>query len=100
MSTFNKIEQWAHDRNIIEGATRHAQFMKLTEELGEVAACLAKNKPVEELEAELGDMLVVITILAAQSGLNTEQCAAAAYDKIKDRKGKMINGVFVKEADL
>ena len=32
--------------------------------------------------------------------LNFEDCIRQAYNEIKDRKGKMINGVFVKEADL
>ena len=30
----------------------------------------------------------------------TEECLALSYEEIKDRKGKLINGVFVKEADL
>ena len=41
-----------------------------------------------------------LTILAYRLGTNLEECLAAAYDVIKDRKGKMINGVFVKESDL
>jgi hypothetical protein len=35
-----------------------------------------------------------------QLGLDVEKCIASAYDEIKDRKGRMINGVFVKEEDL
>ena len=41
-----------------------------------------------------------LTMLAYRLGTNLEECLAAAYDEIKDRKGKMINGVFVKESDL
>ena len=41
-----------------------------------------------------------LTMLAYRLGTNLEECLAAAYDVIKDRKGKMINGVFVKESDL
>jgi hypothetical protein len=29
-----------------------------------------------------------------------EECLEVAYNDIKDRKGKMIDGVFVKESDL
>lgn len=32
--------------------------------------------------------------------LDFTDCVALAYDEIKDRKGKMIDGKFVKEADL
>lgn len=41
-----------------------------------------------------------LTVLAYRLSTNLEECLAAAYDVIKDRKGKMINGVFVKESDL
>lgn len=32
--------------------------------------------------------------------IDIKDCAQHAYDQIKDRKGKMIDGVFVKEEDL
>lgn len=99
MTVFKQIEQWANDRNLIEGATRQAQFMKLAEELGEVAECLAKGLPLDELKKEIGDMIVVLTILAAQSGTDVEACAVAAYDKIKHRTGRMVDGVFIKDGD-
>lgn len=99
MTIFKQIEQWAGDRNLIEGATRQAQFMKLAEELGEVAECLAKGLPLDELKKEIGDMIVVLTILAAQSGTDVEACAVAAYDKIKHRTGRMVDGVFIKDGD-
>ena len=99
MTIFKQIEQWANDRNLIEGATRQAQFMKLAEELGEVAECLAKGLPLDELKKEIGDMIVVLTILAAQSGTDVEACAVAAYDKIKHRTGRMVDGVFIKDGD-
>ena len=99
MTIFKQIEQWASDRNLIEGATRQAQFMKLSEELGEVAECLAKGLPLDELKKEIGDMIVVLTILAAQSGTDVESCAVSAYDKIKHRTGRMVDGVFIKDGD-
>lgn len=45
-------------------------------------------------------MVVVLTILAEQSGLRIENCIKLAYLEIKDRKGRMIDGVFVKESDI
>jgi NTP pyrophosphatase (non-canonical NTP hydrolase) len=93
------IRQWAHDRNIIEGATAHAQVTKLLEELGELAGGIAKKK-LDKVADGIGDAVVVLTILASQHGLLIEDCIEAAWQEIKDRKGRMVDGVFVKEADL
>lgn len=98
-TTIELIRQWAHDRNIIDGATPQAQFVKLIEEIGELAQGIAKSRP-EAIADGIGDAVVVLTILAAQHGMLIEDCINLAYNEIKDRKGKMINGTFVKEADL
>lgn len=96
---FTKIRQWASDRNLIEGSTPQKQFIKLIEEIGELADGLSRNNMDNMIDA-IGDSIVVLTIMAAQLGLNVETCIASAYEEIKDRKGRMINGMFVKEADL
>ncbi len=93
---YDKIRQWAHDRNLIHGATLHAQMLKLTEEVGELAHGVARKNELEIIDA-LGDCVVVLTILAAQCELRLEDCVEASYNQIKDRKGQMIDGVFVKE---
>lgn len=99
MPRFNEIRQWAHDRNLIDGSDLFRQMVKLVEEQGELAAGIAKGN--EELVADsIGDMVVVLTILAEQSGLRIENCIKLAYLEIKDRKGRMQNGVFVKESDI
>lgn len=97
--SFDQIRQWAADRNLIEGATPQAQFVKLMEEAGELAAGIAKSRQ-EAVVDGIGDIVVVLTILAAQHGVTIEDCIATAYNEIKDRKGRLINGSFVKEADL
>lgn len=94
-----KIEQWANDRNLIKGATTNAQFIKLIEETGELAGGIARNDE-DIIKDSFGDVFVVLTIMAAQLGLDFNECIQMAYDEIKDRKGKMIDGFFVKEEDL
>ena len=94
-----RIRQWAHDRNLLTGSDPKSQFVKLMEEAGELAAAIARGDQ-NEFEDALGDMFVVMTILAAQTGADIEECIAAAWNEIKDRRGRMIEGVFVKEADL
>ena len=53
----------------------------------------------EKLEIICGIIrnLINISILL---DVDFESCVQAAWDEIKDRKGRMINGVFVKEGDL
>jgi NTP pyrophosphatase (non-canonical NTP hydrolase) len=94
-----KIRQWAEDRNLVHGSNPQAQTVKLFEEGGELAGGVAKrNLPV--IEDSIGDMVVVLVILAAQCGLDFTTCVANAYAEIKDRKGRMVDGVFIKESEL
>jgi NTP pyrophosphatase (non-canonical NTP hydrolase) len=99
MDTFSKIRQWAEDRNLIKGSTSASQMLKLVEELGELAGSINKNRR-EDIADGIGDAVVVLTIIAAMHGLEIERCVEDAYRVIKDRKGQMIGGVFVKEEDL
>ncbi len=94
---FQLIRNWAIERNLVEGATPEKQMLKMNEELGELSKAIGKSDTPEIIDG-LGDCVVVLTILAAQHGLKIEDCIEAAYNEIKDRKGKMINGIFVKEA--
>ena len=65
------------------------------EESGELAEALLKNDETEVIDA-IGDMVVVLTNLAKLRGHNIEDCVTSAYNVIKNRKGNMINGTFVK----
>lgn len=96
MNTFNFIRQWAKDRNLIEGSNPRAQMLKLMEEMGELAQGVNRND-LAEIEDAIGDCCVVLTILAKQYNLSIEECVMSAYHEIKDRKGRMVNNVFVKE---
>lgn len=93
-----KIEKWAEERGLHEAVPRN-QMLKVTEEIGEIAGALAKND-IDGLRTEIGDAVVTLTILAMQLDMDLHECTNAAYQKIINRKGKMINGVFVKEEDL
>lgn len=94
-----KIKKWATERNLHK-ADPSKQFLKLTEEVGELAQALAKNKSIYEIMEEIGGIYVVLTILSMQLNLDVRECIEYEYNKIVNRKGKMINGVYVKEADL
>ena len=169
-----QIEQWAEERNLIEGSTPQKQFLKLTEEIGELITGHNKRN-LELIKDAVGDCFVVLTILSKQTGywdlegdywealeckeapislykeneyyslqhilsnqgilarqlldqeeggneeeiyyciglitynlvhysygqgLDFKDCVQHAYDQIKDRKGKMVDGIWVKEEDL
>lgn len=93
-----KVEQWSKDRGL-DQADSAKQYLKVAEEVGEVAAALARNDRYA-LEDGIGDVLVTLIILGQQNDLSIERCLNTAYQEIADRKGKMVNGVFVKEVDL
>ncbi len=95
----DEIITWAYERNIVNAKNTHKQFMKVTEELGEIAEGINKNNR-EQIKDSLGDITVTLIILAQDLNLDLLDCLNSAYKVIQNRKGKTINGVFVKESDL
>ena len=89
-----KITQWHHDRNLIEGATDKDQLAKLIQEMGELSDNICKGNDIRD---DIGDMLVVMINIMERNNITIEECLAVAYMDIKDRKGKMLDGIFVKE---
>lgn len=91
------VLKWASDRNIIFGSNSSKQCEKLGEELVELAFAIGA-KDTEKIADSIGDMLVVLTIISEQESTDIFSCYEGAYHEIKDRKGMMIGGKFVKEA--
>ena len=96
LKMFQQIRNWAEERGLYEKGNTKTQYMKLMEEAGELAEGLLKNDQDEIIDA-IGDMVVVLTNLAHQRGVHIETCISSAYSEIQNRKGKMINGTFVKD---
>lgn len=92
------VEEWSKNKGL-DKADSKAQFTKVVEEVGEVASALARGDK-ELLEDGIGDVIVTLIILSQQNGMNIETCLNTAYNEIKGRTGKMINGTFVKSEDL
>ena len=92
---------WHKQRNLIEGSTDQAQLAKLTEEVGELARALRKEKPFANYQTAdaIGDILVVLINIAERNQLDLRICLHRAYNEIKDRKGKLVFGIFEKEED-
>jgi len=92
----SSICQWHYDRNLIDGSDDKSQFVKLVSEVGELADSIAKQKSVAD---DIGDIIVVLVNIAERNNLSIEKCLETAWNDIKDRKGKMVDGVFVKDAE-
>ena len=92
---FQLIRDWADERGLYDKGDTKTQYCKLMEEAGELGRAILKDDQVEFVDA-IGDMVVVLTNLAMLGGTSIEICIDSAYNEIKDRKGGMQNGTFVK----
>jgi NTP pyrophosphatase (non-canonical NTP hydrolase) len=93
----NDVIHWAYNRDIFKYSNSLTQFAKLASEMGELGDNLAKGRDIRD---DIGDCLVVLTIIAQMNGHTLKECANVAWNDIKDRKGKLSpEGVFIKEAD-
>jgi NTP pyrophosphatase (non-canonical NTP hydrolase) len=93
------ILAWAEPKELLKPENAITQLAKLTEEVGELAQAILKGNKNGQKDA-LGDIRVVIAILANQLGFDIDECEQFAYNVIVNRTGKTINGTFVKQEDL
>ena len=91
-----RIKQWANDRNLIEGSSPIMQIAKLDEERQELLDALYAGS-IADIKDAIGDIQVVLAVMCAQLGIDIDECREIAYEQIKDRKGRMVDGMFVKE---
>lgn len=116
------VQDWGQEKGITDPENVDKQFLKFMEEalefydafktydclntfywLDDLAKMIYESDlkpPREDMMMEFGDVLVTLCILAKQLDLDPVKCLSMAYDKISKRKGKTINGTFVKEEDL
>ena len=93
---FDLIREWADERGLYENGDTKTQALKLVEEVGETCRAILKEDD-DEIVDGIGDCVVVLVNLAQLHGVMIEYCIEAAYDEIKNRKGKMANGTYVKQ---
>lgn len=111
----NNVIQWANDRNIIDGSTPIKQLDKTSEEFNELQRAVAVLTHVcdttswsnselvgayrDEVVDAYGDILVTLIISAHQLGIDLEDALASAWEEIRHRKGRLVNGLFCKEVE-
>lgn len=95
----DKINEWAISHGLDKGNPKN-EWMKVTEEVGEIRDVFLKPHdfadPEWSLKDAIGDSIVTLIVLCLQLGYDVEECLTIAYNDIKDRQGVMIDGNFVK----
>ncbi len=92
------VQEWARERHLNK-ASYTMQALKLTEEVGELAAGIVRHSGPDIVDA-IGDITVVLIVLCEQIGVPFDKCLNLAYQSIKNRTGRIVDGVFVKTEDL
>ena len=109
--TFENLQkltlEWAEDKDLLHVENADKQFMKFIEEVFEFKTEFDDKQrfapdciDINNLKLEMGDIFVTLIILCEQIGIDPEECLSMAYEKISKRKGRTINGQFIKEEDL
>ena len=113
----NKVLEWAMDKDLLHEENADKQFMKFVEEVfefksemdyltrigqssEEIYSDYEQIEAQENMKLEMGDIFVTLSILCDQLDIYPVDCLTMAYEKIKDRTGKTINGVFIKQENL
>lgn len=101
------VIEWADKKDLLHEENADKQFMKFIEEVFEFKTELDIYRifgyvdlNFENMKTEMGDIFVTLIILCKQLGITPAECLELAYKKISKRKGKTIDGIFVKEEDL
>ena len=100
MKTFEELQEkvliWAMEKDILANDNHPKQLIKVFEELGELSGAILKRNRIEEEDA-FGDLMVTVIILACQRDIDLVVELKNAYNTIKDRVGKTVDGTFIKE---
>lgn len=90
------VVDWADDKGLVKEENSDKQLIKVIEEVGELASAILKKKRKEEIDA-VGDIMVTLIIFAEIRGYDVISALGYAYQEIKDRTGKMVDGSFIKD---
>lgn len=100
VSSFDKlivnVSEWANQKGLIKPENATKQMLKVIEEVGETASAMLKADEAKIIDG-IGDSFVTLIVLSKQLGLDPTYCLESAWNEIKDRKGKMVDGTFIKE---
>lgn len=125
--TFEELKQkvldWADSHELLKPENANKQFGKFIEEVFEYktefdilyryrkfyrdrgedipSGHIAEHGRItNKAKMEMGDIFVTLVVHCDQLGIDPVECLEMAYKKIKDRKGKTVDGQFIKAEDL
>jgi NTP pyrophosphatase (non-canonical NTP hydrolase) len=91
------VRRWSEERGIFAHSSGKAQLLKAVSEMGELCDAEIKGDREGQLDG-VGDILVCLVNYCVFADLDLAECMAAAWEEIKDRKGRMVaGGAFVKD---
>ena len=99
------LEQKIKNGAKISANEQELELLLMVSSLGNISQKLYSHVCHNETQIPLikSDIMFLDSVINSVSlfnGTTAENCLDEAYNVIKDRKGKMIDGVFVKEEDL
>lgn len=74
-------------------------FLNFDSCIGKLRDSIDEND-FDDFSDDIASCLVLLKYFSYKNGYDFTECLEHSYNEIKDRKGKMINNVFVKESDL
>lgn len=90
----DNVWKWFEDRGLHDPVM---QMVKVQEEVGELAHEISRGRyDTPEVVDALGDIFVTVIGMCHHLDIEPGYALLTAYHEIKDRKGKVINGSFVK----
>lgn len=96
-SLVDKVWDWFEEHDLHDP---YMQYIKMVEECGELAHELTRgNTDTVEVEDAIGDILVTVIGMCHHLNLDAKECLEMSYNEIKNRKGKVVNGSFVKSGE-
>lgn len=94
-----QIDNWGRQRQLERehGCTALSQIRKLKEEVQEIEDALIAGDELEMIDG-IGDSITVLIQIMRLTHVSMVEALERAHSQIRYRKGKMVDGVFVKEA--
>jgi len=81
-----------HDFKNTGGEEMAYRVALMTEELGEISACVTKGKDTASLAEETADLLILLIGTAIAADFRLDEAFWAKMKKLESRESRMING--------
>lgn len=81
-----------HDFKNTGGEELAYRIALMTEELGEISACVTKGKSRDSLAEECADLMILLIGTAIASDFKLDEAFWAKMKKLEQRNSRMING--------